>query len=331
MSNNPSARSFCFTMNNPNYPLDQAQARFDEQNHIKSLSMSLETGESGTPHEQGVGRSVNTMRPTAFANKLKYIFGQSCHVEKMQGTYPQAYEYTRKEGGREVQMGPQPNPAAKQKNGMDGVRDTILSMPDASIGELHTALYDNHFGTFVRNERGIQNYIQHQRRSYATRSLEVEWRYGPTGSGKTFGAPIGPDAYWKPPESRWFPGYTGQKTLVLDEFRKNWFTFSYMLRLLDVYPLQLEIKGGYVQLEATKIIITSPFHPRDLYPTREDVGQLIRRCTRIIKCTKVGDDYVAEEVGDIMPQQQLDFFSGDNNDLEDLIDHEFGTSYDFGN
>jgi len=317
-------------MNNPRYSKPEVDGRFAmTATPFKFIRHTAEVGESGTPHKQGLGRMKKTTRVNSIAAQLHSLFGQSCHVEKMKGTYDQALEYTRKSGGVEETWGECPKKGTKKKNGMDGIRDTIRSNPLMGTASLRALLYEDHFGIYVRYQRNIDQYIERSRRSFACRDVEVEWHYGPTGVGKTFGIPRNELTYWKPPEAKWFPGYTGQPTLVLDEFRKNWFTFSYMLRLLDVYPMQVEIKGGYVQLDATKIIITCPYHPRDLYPTREDVGQLVRRCTKIYKHSKDGDEYITEEVGDIMPQQELDFFSGDTNGIDDVSVHEFGTSYDF--
>lgn len=317
-------------MNNPVYDKAEVAARFGMTDcNFKFIVHTHEVGASGTPHKQGVARVKKTMRVNQIAAQLHVLFGQSCHCEQMQGSFDQAYDYTRKSGGEEETWGELPKKGTKKKSSMDAVRDTIRSNPEMGTASLQALLYDDHFGTYVRYQRNIDQFIERSRRSFACRDVIVEWHYGPTGVGKTYGIPRDADSYWKPPEAKWFPGYTGQPTLVLDEFRKNWFTFSYMLRLLDVYPMQVEIKGGYVQLDAKKIIITCPYHPRDLYPTREDVGQLVRRCTKIYKHSKDGDEYITEEVGDIMPQQELDFFSGDTNDIPDISLHEYGTSYDF--
>jgi len=331
MTNQPT-KSFIYVINNPAYDKEEVDGRWPmiATDVVQFLTHVREVAPTtGTPHMQGVGRMKKTTRPNAIAGHLTTFFGQPTHVEKMLGTYDQALEYTRKSGGVAETWGDLPKKGTKKKSSMDAVRDTIRSNPEMGTASLQALLYEDHFGTYVRYQRNIDQFIERSRRSFACRDVTVEWHYGATGTGKTHGIPRDSDSYWKPPEAKWFPGYTGQPTLVLDEFRKNWFTFSYMLRLLDVYPMQVEIKGGYVQLDATKIIITCPYHPRDLYPTREDVGQLVRRCTKIFKHSKEGDEYITEEVGDIMPQQELDFFSGDTNDIPDLSVHEYGTSYDF--
>ena len=49
-------------------------------------------------------------------------------------------------------------------------------------------------------------------------------RYGssgaPSGTGKSrWVAATWPDAFWKSPESKWWDGYSGQETVVLDDFK----------------------------------------------------------------------------------------------------------------
>ena len=44
--------------------------------------------------------------------------------------------------------------------------------------------------------------------------------WGPSGTGKSrFVAACWPDAFWKAPESKWWDGYSGQETVVLDDFK----------------------------------------------------------------------------------------------------------------
>lgn len=80
---------------------------------------------------------------------------------------------------------------------------------------------------------------------------------------------------------KWWEGYWGQSAALIDDFRADFCTYHELLRILDVYPLRLEVKGSSVPSRLTKIYITSPFHPEDVYKTREDIGQLLRRITEI--------------------------------------------------
>lgn len=56
-----------------------------------------------------------------------------------------------------------------------------------------------------------------------------------------------------------------------------------MLRLLDRYPLAVEVKGSSVQVQATQWIITSNLHPSEWYlkASLEHKAALTRRFTKV--------------------------------------------------
>ena len=61
---------------------------------------------------------------------------------------------------------------------------------------------------------------------------------GPSGTGKSrWVAATWPDAFWKSPESKWWDGYSGQETVVLDDFKDYAMPLVELQRLLDWYPL----------------------------------------------------------------------------------------------
>ena len=73
---------------------------------------------------------------------------------------------------------------------------------------------------------------------------EVWVLWGPSGTGKSrFVAARWPDAFWKAPESKWWDGYSGHETVVLDDFKDYGMPLVDLQRLLDWYPLWVEVKG----------------------------------------------------------------------------------------
>lgn len=111
----------------------------------------------------------------------------------------------------------------------------------------------------------------------------VKWYWGPTGSGKTRAAfEEAGDDYWMSSDTlQWWDGYDGQSVVIIDEFRSDFCKFHTLLRYLDIYPIRVPIKGGFVPLLATTIIVTSCYHPDDVYTTIEDKSQLLRRIAEI--------------------------------------------------
>lgn len=54
----------------------------------------------------------------------------------------------------------------------------------------------------------------------------------------------------------WFDGYRGEKVLLIEEFEYDGISREMLLKLLDIYPLQVPVKGGSVWAQWTKIYIT---------------------------------------------------------------------------
>lgn len=63
----------------------------------------------------------------------------------------------------------------------------------------------------------------------------------------------------------WFDGYDGSAPIVVDEFRGQYELGSF-LRLIDRYSYRGEVKGGFVNVAADVIVVTSNQSPDEWYP-----------------------------------------------------------------
>lgn len=129
--------------------------------------------------------------------------------------------------------------------------------------------------------------------------IDVHWYFGTTGTGKTRAAfEENPGAYLCE-DFKWWDGYVGQDVVIIDDVRADFCKFHEWLRLLDIYPLRKQIKGGWVECRFTKIIITAPVGPAEMWHSRteEDLKQLLRRitCVKKFECTPLGT--LVTEVG----------------------------------
>ena len=113
-------------------------------------------------------------------------------------------------------------------------------------------------------------------------SVAKQQFYGPTGTGKSKKASEFNDAYWQD-DTQWWEGYDKQETVVLDDFRSSNMKFNHLFKVLDRYPMIVQNKGGYRQLNSKNIIIiiiiiTTNKHPKDCYnlPGKQ-IEQLLRR------------------------------------------------------
>ena len=130
-------------------------------------------------------------------------------------------------------------------------------MEDAKAGVSIMQIRRVHADAYTRFHGGVDKVVQAHRpqRKWMPR---VYWLWGEAGANKSrmAHAVLKGDTFFKPPDTRWFDGYDGNDVLVLNDLRKNTFTFSYLLDLLDRYDFQVEVKGGYVSMLAKVIVIT---------------------------------------------------------------------------
>lgn len=60
-------------------------------------------------------------------------------------------------------------------------------------------------------------------------------------------------------------GYAGQPTILLNEFRKSKMeAFTNLLTVMEGFPADLPVKGGFTPIRINKLIITCPRPPETL-------------------------------------------------------------------
>lgn len=129
----------------------------------------------------------------------------------------------------------------------------------------------------------------------AWKKRNVMWFWGETGSGKTRNAreqllAMYDDVWMSSGKlDMFFNGYHGQKAAILDDFRPGVLRFDMLLRILDGYPVTVNVKGSVCEWLAETIIITAPVEPCDMFINRETgqewdhLDQLLRRIDLIRK------------------------------------------------
>ena len=103
-----------------------------------------------------------------------------------------------------------------------------------------------------------------------------EWRWGPTGTGKSrsvrdeFGHSL-----CNKPITKWWDNYKGEETVLLDDFGDCHKCLGYHLKIwADRYTITGEVKGGHMNIRPKRIIVTSNFHPRDIWKNDDDKNNL---------------------------------------------------------
>lgn len=121
----------------------------------------------------------------------------------------------------------------------------------------------------------------HQKPIGLDKRVFVLW--GPTATGKSHRAwEAFPDAYSKDPRTKWWTGYRGEESVIIDEFRGG-IDIAHILRWTDKYPVSVETKGSHIPLQCKTIVFTSNLEPKFWYEIDVDtLGALMRRLNIIL-------------------------------------------------
>lgn len=258
-------RAWCYTLNNPTA---------DDERRLQGLLCRYhvygrERGANGTPHLQGFIYFSDGHTFVRAKNKL----GPRVHLERARGSPAQAAAYCKKdldffENGELPRQGHRTDfdelkAELVETHGGD-VDSFLMSAPQMSWG--HYRILDRVAPLFSPRRR---------------RKTRIIWCHGATGTGKSAWA-FGrfPEAFPKIMTTRFWDGYHGQATVVLEDLRSDHFGLSELLRLFDRYPLSVNVKGRSRAFNSKRIVVTTPQTPEEFwvgYQTDESVEQLKRR------------------------------------------------------
>jgi hypothetical protein len=261
-ADNKKYRAYVFTLNNW---LPEEEKAIDGLSY-QYVIYGKEVGESGTPHLQGF---IYWKNPISFKSMRKKI--PRAHIEVCK-CIPSAIEYCKKERDW-IDHGLPPNQG--ERKDIDKVKDMLQQGSNLRGIILAAESYQS-----IRHAECHLKYFEKQR----DHKPHVVWCYGSTGTGKSryvYEECKDKDTYTAMSTGRWFEGYDAHTHVIIDDMRKDFMKFHELLRLLDRYAMRVECKGGSRQFVATHIYITSCHSPNDLFDTREDVGQLVRRIDEI--------------------------------------------------
>lgn len=260
------SRAFTYTINN--YTSEDLKPFLSEKikKQCKYYIFGFEVGKTGTPHIQGYIYFHNAKK---FKEVKTYI--PRGHIECAHGTVEQNISYTTKDD-KYIEWGEKP--IIGKRNDLTNIK--IMVMNNTPVKDIIPIIDNYQQLSFMEK---LMKYSPPPKREAPI----IKWYYGASGSGKTRQAikEGGDDYYISMKNLQWWDGYTGQKTVIIDDFRADFCTFHELLRITDRYPYRVNIKGASIWLQATTIIFTSCYKPDEVYNTREDIVQLIRRITNI--------------------------------------------------
>lgn len=257
---------------------------------------------TGKHHFQGYIHTTSPTRPTQL-----YACGldRRTHFEPAKGTPQQNLEYCTKTESRID--GPWIFGECPKGTGQ-GTRQDLRGFVDTikrGTGELD--LLDSHPTEYVKYFRAYDR-IRLLVSSRRERTLRVFVIYGLTGTGKSRMAhDYDPENSFAMANNEWWDGYSGQSTLILDEYRA-WLTFATLLRVTDRYPFPIPIKGSHGVPLWTTVIITTNVHPSKWYKETTDMSPFFRRVNAYFIAKAKGKFLVVNSVNDDWdPEEGYDF------------------------
>lgn len=286
------ARGWCFTYNNPEVVPDYCGWGTDY------VIVGNEVGEEGTPHHQGYAYWSGKKSFSAVRKLLPLA-----HWEVARGSAQESQTYCSKQ---EVLLEAGTCPAQGKRSDIQKVTELV----ETGHGMRDIIPVASSYQS-LRTAELLLKYVEPARPTNT--EVTVLWWWGATGTGKSREAfETYPDAWISGRDLRWFDGYDQHPEAIIDDFRGDFCTFHMLLRLLDRYPMRVEVKGGSRQWVPTTIVITSAYPPDRVYKTREDVGQLTRRIT---------------EVREFCPDVSAQKSRGNTNALDNFMDEELEELY----
>nr|QKV51138.1 putative replication associated protein [Crucivirus sp.] len=146
--------------------------------------------------------------------------------------------------------------------------------------------------------------------------------YGSAGKNKTRAAyDMSKDEkrlYSKPSGGTWWDGYDGGDEILIDEFDPEEWKRSEFLKVTDRYPHMVQTKGGFVNLAATTIIITTNHHPRTWFVAKgapQDMA-ILRRIDHLYDLNAKKITHPKQEFEDAKKK----IFAKDGDNCEDISD-----------
>lgn len=245
---------FCYTLNN--YTEDELERLRDlgPNDGVLYHVHGREISPSGTPHLQGYIEFNKRLR----LNQAKRLLGDRIHLESRRGTPSEARNYCIKDGDY-WEKGDISTVSQGTRTDLQGAADAVLS------GKRTREVAKEFPTTFIKYSRGLLA-LRRQCQESRTWKPDVRVYWGAPGTGKTRQVHDNEPEVYSHPGGPWFDGYDGQEAVLFDDFTGSCFKIQYLLKLIDRYPMDVPIKGGFVAWVPRRIFFTSNISIDEWYP-----------------------------------------------------------------
>lgn len=285
----PQGRHWCLTVNNYGEP-EMAQFAAN-QAKFSYYIYGKEVGESGTAHLQ----AYVCLHKKAKLTALKKLW-PTAHLEIMRAKDPRAAADYCKKDGNYIEYGevPLPQTAAASAAKSEIWRETKELAEANRLDDIDPEIYIKHYATLKRIRSDKRNRSIPKDLEWGDGHTPNEWIYGPTGTGKSMHARSRNEGYYLKMNNKWWESYEGEKCILIEDVGKSHEWMGDFLKIwADRYGFRGEIKQDSIVLRPEKIIVTSNYHPQELWPDPNIHEPLLRRFRlRHFETLKARDDTV---------------------------------------
>jgi len=197
----------------------------------------------------------------------------SVRLEVARGTAQENIVYCSKEDPGFAQWGE----FTKSREGQGKQTHWHLARDLIKAGATNLELFEQVPQVFMPHQSkvsGWRNTVTSSERSWNTRPVIF---FGPTRTGKTVkmkelateaAAALGQRPYYKTDSDKWWPKYSGESIICIEEMDGSLFTFAELKRFFDASPLTVQTKGGDQEFLGKICFMSTNRHPSQWYPNQ---------------------------------------------------------------
>lgn len=259
-------RAYCFTINNYTQSDEFACKMLQKKSSYMIIGLE-EAPTTGTPHYQGYIHLLNPMSIKALSKCLP-----RARLMPANGSDIDNQNYCSKEKVL-FEYG---EPSVGQGSRTD-IKEVALMIKEKRIS-LEEIMFEfpELYLKYSRSFEKMFNAVMTPR----TEKPTIHWLWGLAGTGKTRQCiDAHPTSHYVKDGTMWWDGYTQQDAIIIDDF-DNQIPYRTLLRMLDRYVYQGQVKGGYVQINSPHIYITCEYPPTN-YWFGNELAQITRRITSV--------------------------------------------------
>ncbi len=249
-----------------------------ERYTIEYLAVVEEKHKDGTPHIHLVGKT--SKQPNVVFSEIDKIFGKHPNVQIVRDQ-KKTLSYVNKYGTPVTYNNVPMQTLIENVSGNIGISTLVAT---ELLEDPEVDIMTNHPGFYLMHRRRVLEFKEDLRHRRKLESLpygtKMEWYWGPTGTGKTHKAREEHPDYYDKGCNKWWDGYIDQEVVLLEELSKKYGEFIgyFLKRWADRFPFTAEVKNGSTgKIRPRLIIVTSNWHPKDVFQDEEDLYPILRR------------------------------------------------------